>query len=96
MKFYCRVILPFGIQEPFALGKINQVAIFIFHDIILLKACEILDCFFIAGYPAGFVKGERHEGAGRAILLQQPVLYDLKLQVAHAADYLAVAAMLGK
>jgi len=63
MEFYFGVVLDFGVEEPFALGEVDEVAVFVFHNVGLLEAGEVFDGFFIAGHPAGFVKGERGESA---------------------------------
>lgn len=46
-----------GIQEPFALGEVHRMAVFVFAGVGLFKAQEVLQFSFIgAGQPAGFIE----------------------------------------
>ena len=57
MKFYIRVIGSFRIQEPFALGEVDQVAILIVGDIGVLETDKVFQLFGIGtGEPAGLEK----------------------------------------
>jgi hypothetical protein len=45
LKFNIRVVLNFGIEEPFALGKINYLSIFICTNIGLFKPGKFFQLF---------------------------------------------------
>ena len=77
--------------------QVYQVAVFIFGDIALLEADEIFQLFWVAaGKPAGLVKWQAVHLYGGAVLLQQPVLYHFKLQLAYATDNFFIATKLCK
>jgi adenylosuccinate lyase len=57
MKPDLGIIGAFGIQEPFALGEIHEVAILIFGDIGMFEPRKILQFLRVfAGDPAGFIE----------------------------------------
>ena len=47
MKLDIRVIISLGIQEPLALGQVNNMAIFIFRDIGLLEPRKVKQLFLV-------------------------------------------------
>lgn len=71
MKLNIGVVAPFGIQEPFALGQVYEVAVFIGSYVVTLEAGKIVQLFRVgAGDPAGLVIWHGPEFAAGAILLQ--------------------------
>src|SRR4051794_8029240 len=75
MKLYFRVVIAFGIEEPFALRKIDQVAIFVLCNIGGFKTDKFFQLFRIgAADPAGLVKRNAVENNRGAVFVQQPVL----------------------
>src|SRR6478735_9187157 len=97
MKLNIWVVGAFGVQEPLALGQVNQVAVFIGSNVVRFKAGKLIQLFGVGtGYPAGFVIRHCPEFARSAILLQQAVLNYLKLQVAHATNDLFITTKLGE
>ena len=97
MEFNIRIILPLGIEEPFALCQVNRVAVLVFTGIALFKAQEIFQFFLVfAGKPACLIKRQCSEFAGCAIFVQQAVLDHFKLQFTHATNNLFGTAKLGE
>src|SRR4051812_691078 len=97
MKFNIRIVLPFGVQKPLALRKINGMTIFILSRIRLLKTKKIFQLFLIiACEPACFVKGQCSEFAGSAVLMQQTILNYLELQLTNTTDNFFCSAKLRK
>ena len=96
MKFNIRVIVSFGIQEPFTLCKVNQVTIFIFAIFAGLNLVKSSSFLGSLRDPAGFIKRNGIELNRSAIFLQQPVLNYFKLQFTHTTNDLFISAKLGK
>jgi hypothetical protein len=70
MKLDIRIVLHFRIEEPFALGEVNGMTVFVFCRVLLFETQEIVQLGLVgAGKPAGFVKRQASEFAGSAILL---------------------------
>lgn len=57
MKLNLRVIRLFRIEEPFTLGQVYRMPIFVLPGIGLFKPKEILQLIIIlTGQPAGFIE----------------------------------------
>jgi hypothetical protein len=57
MKFYSRIVISLGIQEPLALCQVNKVPIFINSCVRLFKPRKLFELAWIfTCYPTGFIK----------------------------------------
>src|ERR1017187_5383788 len=95
MKFNFGVIISLRIQIPFALSEVNQISVFIFGNIRVFETDKIFQLFFVfTRYPASLIKWQTIKLYRCAVLMQQTVLNNFKLQFPHATDYFFIAAKL--
>ena len=85
------------LQQIAAFGKKHIAAIFVFRHVLELTATEVVDFGGVVGVdPAGLEERYRLPTALGAILMQETILDDFKLQLAYSAYYPTVVVLVGK
>ena len=78
------------LQHISRVGHKDVASLFVGTDKLSLASLEVVEFFgIIALYPAGFVKADGLPATLRSVLMQQAVLYNLKLQLPHGSYNLA-------